>query len=349
MRQFRIADFEFRIGPRVIFIVAFALGLLTAPVPSPGQQPGKLYRIGWLGTTTGGVETDPQHCPIKGNPNWQAWVEGLREHGYLPGQNLVIECRYTEEREARAPALAAELVSLKPDLIVTVGAPNTRAAKQATSTLPIVTVVIDPVGLGLVASLAHPGGNVTGLADDPPQIEGKRLQLLKEAAPKVSRVAVLDRVSGTPEPRFEREREAAARALGVTLQALIVREPKELEGAFAAMTKAGAEALFMAPNAFWWPHRQRIIALAAQSRLPAIYHNRDYVEAGGLMSYAVNNPAIRRRLGFYVDKILKGATPADLPVEQPTKFELVINLKTAKSLALTIPPSLLMRADEVIQ
>jgi putative ABC transport system substrate-binding protein len=216
--------------------------------------------------------------------------------------------------------------------------------------LPVVMVgVIDPVGRGLIASLAHPGGNVTGLADDPMQIEGKRLQLLKEAAPKVSRVAVLDHLSGTPEPRFGREREAAARALGVTLQAFIVREPKELEGAFAAMTKAGAEALFMAPNTFWWPHRQRIIALAAQSRLPAIYHNRDYVEAGGLMSYAVNNPAIRRRLGFYVDKIFNGANPGDLPVEQPTKFELVINLKTAKALGLTLPQSLLNRADEVIQ
>jgi putative ABC transport system substrate-binding protein len=330
--------------------VILALALLAAAFPSHGQQPAKVYRIGWLGVSAGGYETNPQHCPVKGSPLWQAWLDGLRETGYIPGRNLVIECRYTEGREERAPALAAELVSLKVDLLVASGTVQVRAAKQATSTLPIVMVnVVDPVRRGLVASLAHPGGNVTGLTDTLMEMEGKRLQLLKEAVPKVSRVAVLVHPTGTPEPLFGREREAAARALEVTLQSYGVRAPEEFAGAFTAMTKAGAEALFVEPDPFWTGHEQRIIDLAAQSRLPAVYPNRGFVEAGGLLGYDVNRPGIFRRLGFYVDKILNGAKPADLPVEQPTQFELVINLKTARALGLTIPQSLLSRADEVIQ
>jgi putative ABC transport system substrate-binding protein len=276
-------------------------------------------------------------------------VEGLREYGYVPGQNLLIECRLTEGRLERAPALAAELVSLKPDLLVAYATPNVRAAMQATNTIPILmAAVVDPVGRGLVASLAHPGGNVTGLTDTVgPEILGKHLQLLKEAVPKVSRVAVL--AYGPPEPIFRREEEAAARALNVTLQFYGVQDPTEFAGAFTAMTKAKAEALLVQPHSVISSHLQRIADLAAQSRLPAVYPDREAVDGGGLMAYAVNGPEMRRRLGGYVDKILHGAKPGELPVEQPTKFELLINLTTAKALGLTIPQSLLNRADEVIQ
>ena len=331
--------------------IIITLALLAAPFPSEGQQPAKVYRIGWLGISTGGYETNPRHCPIKGDPYWQAWVEGLRERGYIEGQNLVIECRWTEGREERAPALAAEVVSLKIDLLAVYGTAQVRAAKQATSAIPIVMVgVIDPVRRGLVASLAQPGGNVTGLTHTVGvEIVGKYLELLKEAVPKVSRVAVLSHSGGPTGSIFQKEREAAARALDVTLQSYGVRGPEEFAGAFTAMTKAGAEALLMEPDPFWEAHRQRVVDLVAQSRLPAVYPLREFVHAGGLMSYDVNRRDIVRRLGLYVDRIFKGAKPGDLPVEQPTKFELVINLKTAKALGLTIPQSLLIRADEVIQ
>ena len=349
----RKSHWEISMKPRAAALsVILTLGLLAAPSLSHGQQPAKVYRIGWLGISTIGYETTPQHCPITGDPSWQAWVEGLREHGYIPDQNLVIECRYTGGREERAPTLAKELVSLKPDLLVAAGTNQVRAAKQAPTEIPILMWgVIDPVRRGLVASLAQPGGNVTGPADTVGmEIEGKRLQLLKEVVPKVSRVAVLDHPSPTPESDlFQREREAAALALGLTLQSYGIRAPEELEGAFAAMTKARADALLVERYSLIWIHRQRIAALAAQSRLPAVYPWTDFVNAGGLMAYEANTPAIRRRLGIYVDKILKGAKRADLPVEQPTKFDLLINLKTAKALGLTIPQSLLSRADEVIR
>ncbi len=323
-----------------------ALSVLAAPGPSHGQQSGKVYRIGFLGGAA--ANTTPQQCPISWS-GWQALLEGLREHGYIQGQNLVIECRMTGARDERAPALAAELVSLKPDLLIVFSTANVRAVKQATNTLPIVMLEVwDPVGTGLVASLAHPGGNVTGLAEMVGmQIVGKRLQLLKEALPTVSRVAVLG-YSGN-RAFYQRETEPAARVLGLTLQFYEVREPEELEGAFTAMTKARAEALFVQSHTFTWVHGQRIADLAAQSRLPAVYPFKETVQAGGLLAYDVNRLEIWRRAGFYVDKIFNGTKPADLPVEQPTKFELVINLKTAKALGLTIPQSLLSRADEVIQ
>jgi len=334
--------------------VVLALGLLAVPGLAPGQQPGKVYRIGYLsggGTPPAPANTTPQQCPIKGGPNWQAFVEGLREYGYLPGQNLLIECRWTGGEAERATALAGELVSLKPDLLVVASGVNTRRAKQVTTTLPIVMVnVTDPVGTGVVASLGHPGGNITGLSDTiGVEFRGKQLQLLKEAAPKVSRVAVLRYSGSGASSDLWKEEEAAAGALGLTLQLYGVRAPEELEGAFAAMTKARAEALVVDSSTFLYVHRQRIVDLTAKSRLPGMYSDRGFVEAGGLMSYWSNEPAIWRRAGFYVDKILKGTKPADLPVEQPTKFELVINLKTAKALGLTIPQSLLNRADEVIQ
>jgi len=278
-------------------------------------------------------------------------VAGLRAYGYLPGQNLLIECRWARGEVERGRALAAELVSLKPDLIVVASGVHTRAVKQVTSTLPIVMVAVtDPVGQGLVASLAHPGGNVTGPVDTVGmEYRGKQLQILKEAAPKVFRVAVLRYSGAGGSPGFGREFEAAAGALDLTLQLYGVRAPEELHGAFAAMTTARAEALFVEDWSFLEFHGQRIVDLVAQSRLPAVYSWRDLVQAGGLMSYGVDYPAIWRRVGFYVDKIFKGAKPGDLPVEQPTKFELIINLKTAKTLGLTIPQSLVMRADEVIE
>ncbi len=336
-----------------VLSVVLALGLLAAPVPSRGQQPGKVYRIGYLGVGPAPTDQTPQHCPIQGIPQWQAFVEGLRERGYIPGQNPVIECRWTEGRQERAPALAAELMNLKPDLILANTTANVLAAKQASSTIPIVMVaVIDPVRRGLVASLAHPGGNVTGPTDDVgPSLAGKYLQLLKEAVPTASRVAVLVHRPNPLEPpsAYLSETQAAARALDVTLQTYRVQPPEEIEGAFTAMTKARAEALLVLPHPSIYLHARRIIDLAAKGRLPAMYFHRDLVEAGGLMAYAPDRPTIWRRVGFYVDKIFHGAKPADLPVEQPTKFELIINLKTAKALRLTIPQSLLNRADEVIQ
>jgi putative ABC transport system substrate-binding protein len=327
------------------------LAFLAVPVCSPAQQPGKVYRIGYLGISTAGYETDAHHCQTTGTPNWQAFVAGLRERGYIQGQNLVIECRRTEGREERAPTLAAELVSLKLDLLVPAGTTQTRAAKEATSAIPIVMVgVWNPVESGLIASLAHPGGNVTGLADTAGVgVEEKHLQFLKEAVPKASRVAVLYYAPNPTEPLVWHTLPEAAKPLNVTLQPYAVQDPTEFAGAFAAMTKARAEALLVRSNTFMNTHTRRIVDLAAQSRLPAIYPYKEAAAAGGLMGYGVNLADNFRRLGFYVDKILKGAKPADLPVEQPTKFDLVINLKTAKALGLTIPQSLLMRADEVIQ
>jgi putative ABC transport system substrate-binding protein len=277
-------------------------------------------------------------------------MEGLREHGYVLGQNLLIECRWSEAREERASALAAELVSLNPDLIIASTTRNVQALKHATSTIPIVMAgVIDPVGRGLVASLAKPGGNVTGVTSTLVEIQGKMLQFLKEVLPSVSRVAVLLH-QRAPES-FKREREAAARALGLTLQSYYARDPKDLAGAFTAMTKERAQGLVVESEPAWFAgnYVQRIVELAARSRLPTVCADRGFVKAGALLSYDENEPASFRSLGAYVDKIFKGAKPADLPVEQPSKFDLIINLKTAKALGLTIPQSLLRQADEVIQ
>ena len=331
---------------QIVLSVILAFGLLAAPLPSDGQEPAKVYRIGYLGSVR----------PTPASPgqarNWEALVGGLRERGYVEGQNLVIEHRYTEGRDERAPSLAAELVSLKPDLIIAHGTAQVRAVKQASSEIPIVMFgVIEPVRRGLIASLAHPGGNVTGLTDTAGvEIVGKYLQLLKEAVPKVSRVVVLGYSAPQPDRTiFQGEMEAAARALDVTLQAYAVGVPEEFEGVFAAITKARVDALLVRPHPLFWTHAKRIVDFAAQSRLPAVYPSRDHVVAGGLMAYEANHPDIYRRIGIYVDKILNGANPGDLPVEQPTKFDLIINLKTAKALGLTIPQSLLIRADEVIQ
>jgi len=336
--------------------LALALALLAAPVLSPAQPSGKVHRIGWLINGLSPKDPTPRNCPHKVEPFWQASMGAFRERGYVQGQNLVIECRWTEGQDERAPALAVELVNLRVDLIVATGTNQVRAAKQATSTIPIVMWgVIDPVRRGLIGSLAHPGGSVTGLADDAGlEILGRRLQLLTEAVPTAARVAALHPPSGAvPDPAttplWKNILEAEARAVGVTLQSYRVQGSEKLEGAFAAMTKARADALLVVPHPFFGVHAQRIVALAARSRLPAIFPDRIHVHAGGLMAYAPDELETARRLPVYVDRIFKGAKPGDLPVEQPTKFQLIINLKTAKALGLTVPPTLLIQADEVIR
>jgi len=269
----------------------------------------------------------------------------------VEGQNIAIEYRWAEGRFERLPDLAAELVRLKVDVIVSVVTQASLAAKNATRTIPIVMVAAgDPLGSGLVASLARPGGNVTGPSSMYAELAGKQLELLKETVPKVSRVAVLwNPANAVWQAQMLRATEVAARALGLQLQLLEARGPDELEGAFAAMTRERASALLVQVDVIFALHARRLADLAAKRHLPAMYGSREHVEAGGLMSYAPNIPDLFRRAATYVDKILKGAKPADLPVEQPTRFELIINLKTAKALGLTIPPSLLVRADQVIE
>jgi putative ABC transport system substrate-binding protein len=278
----------------------------------------------------------------------------MRERGYTLDQNLTIECRYTDGRQERAVPFAAELVDLKPDLIIAHGTNQVRAAKQATTSIPIVMHdVIEPVRRGLVASLARPGGNVTGVTDTAGvEIYAKYLQLLKEAVPTISRVALLRYSGSTSEPAWlselNKEMQKTARAVGVVLQDYYVT-PEELENAFDAMTKARSDALLVIPNPIWGLHMQRIVDFAARNRLPAIYPDKPNVEIGGLMAYAVDPLETTRRLAAYVDRILKGAKPGDLPVEQPSGFKLILNLKTAKALGLTFPSTLLLQADEVIR
>jgi len=339
----------------VVLSVILGLVLLASPAPSNGQQPGKVYRIGWVENALKPKNPTPQNCPRNDDPFWRAWVDGLQERGYNQGQNLVIECRWTEGRDDRAPALAAELVTLKVDLIVAGHTAQVRAAKQATSTIPIVMRgVLDPVKRGLVESLARPGGNVTGQTDDAGlDILGKRLQFLTQAVPKATRIATLHPpvvgAGNPPATHWPEILEAEARALGVSLHPYRFQGPEDLEGVFVAMTKARAEALFVVPHPFFNVHHRRLIDLAAQHRLPAIYSDRLYVAAGGLMAYGVNELATVRRLSTYVDRIFKGANPGDLPVEQPTEFTLILNLKTATALGLTFPETLLIQAEEQIR
>jgi ABC-type uncharacterized transport system substrate-binding protein len=302
------------------------------------QQPKKVPRIGILWN----AEIAPSRV--------EAFRQGLRELGYVEGKNIFIEVRSAEGKLDRLPSLAAELVRLKVDVIVATGPRPTRAAKAATSTIPIVmTYDDDPVGSGVVASLARPGGNVTGLATLAPEISGKQLELLKEVVPKLSRVAVLGDAIRPGTPQALREINVAADGIGVQLQYLEVRGPKDVETAFRAASKERADAVLVLASPVLTPQRKQVIDLAAQSRLPAMYARRESVENGGLMSYGVSIPDLFRRAAIYVDKILKGAKPADLPIEQPKKFELVINLKTAKQIGLTIPPNVLARADKIIK
>ena len=312
------------------------IGVLAAPVAAGAQQAGKAYRVGVLGAID--------------SPPWEAFRQGLRELGYVEGRNLFLEQRFSGGRNERLQELAAELVRLQVDIIMTGGTEAPQAAKAVTRSIPIVMgAANDPVGLGLIASLARPGGNVTGLSFDITQQEGaKRLQLLKELVPKASRVAYLL----APGPSGETDLAGArlgARALGVDLRIHEVRAPGDLDRTFAALMRERPDALLVSATPAAMLQRRQIVDLAARSRLPAMYGFREPVEAGGLVSYGPSLSDMFHHAATYVDKILKGAKPADLPVEQPTKFELVINLKTAKALGLTIPPSLLLRADAVIQ
>jgi putative ABC transport system substrate-binding protein len=283
---------------------------------------------------------------------WEAFRQGLRELGYVEGQNLVIEYRYAEGRDDRLADLAAELVRLKVDVIVAVaGAAATRAVQHATRTIPIVMAGgIDPVGDGLVASLARPGGNTTGFSNLTVELPGKRLEILKEAVPQSARIAVLANPATAGYESAMNNLTVAARALGLHLHVVELRRADELDATFAAMTRAGADALLVVGEPLLLDSlRGRTVDLAATHRLPTMYSQKSSVEAGGLMSYGPSLPDMHRRAATYVDKILKGAKPADLPVEQPSKFELVLNLKTAKALGITFPPTLLIQADKVIQ
>ena len=304
------------------------------------QQPTKIPRIGFLSATS--LSTMSARI--------EALRQGLRELGYVEGKNIVIEWRSAEGKADLLPALAAELVRLKVDVIVTGGPPATRAAKEATITIPIVMEQdSDPVGLGYVASLARPGGNITGLSTLASEISGKRLELLKEIIPKLSRVAVLGTSTRPGNAQSLREVELAAGAFKVQVQYLDVLDVKDIETAFRAGTKGHAEAILVLQSPGLFSQRTQVADLAVKNRLPAIYPQTEYTEAGGLMYYGANTPDLFRRAAVYVDKILKGAKPADLPVEQPTKFEFVINLKAAKQIGLTIPPNVLARADRVIK
>jgi putative tryptophan/tyrosine transport system substrate-binding protein len=315
-------------------IVTLTLSLLAAEA----QQPTHVHRIGVLAGTT------PRE------QNVEAFLEGMRALGYVEGQNLVMEYRGAEGQYERFPDLAAELVRLKVDVIVTGSTPGALAAKEATQTIPIVMAAIgDAVGSGLVASLARPGSNITGLSVLDPELVGKQLEFLNDVLPTVSRVAVLWNPAHPAHPLMVRAADVTAQALGVQLHLVEARGPDAFDSAFAAMTSAHAGALLVLADPMFLQHRRRLAELAAMSHLPAIYKTRAHVEAGGLFCYGASVPDQFRRAATYVDKILKGAKPADLPVEQPMKFELVINFKTAKALGLTMPPTLLFQADEVIR
>jgi len=325
---------------RAAFAVVLILGLLAAPLAAAAQPPAKIPRIGYLGPTSSSA----------GARLLESFRQGLRELGYVEGQNIFVDYRWAEGMPDRFPALAAELIQLRVDAIVTYNNAAVAALQQATRTIPIVVANMgDPVGSGLVASLARPGGNITGFSGLAEELSGKWVALLREAVPKVSRVAVLA-VSQTPGHHTNWiEIQGAAKALKITPQRQEVAGPDEIEHAFASLVKGRAQGLIVLPHAVTNARRAQIVGLAAKHRLPGMYPDGQYVEAGGLMSYAANFSDLHRRAATFVDKILKGARPADLPVEQPTKFELVINLKTAKALGLTIPRSLLLRADEVIR
>ena len=314
--------------------------LLALPFPACTQQPTKIPRIGFLGFTSLSAIA----------ARIEAFRQGLRELGYVDGKNIVIEWRSAEGKLDRLSELAAELVRLKVDVIVTSGPAVTRPVKEATSTIPIVMAFDDdPVGSGFVASLARPGGNITGLSALHPEISGKRLELLKETVPRLSRVAVLGTSTQPGYAQVLKEMELAAGVLKVKLQYLDVLDPKDIEKAFRAASKGRADALLVLPSPVLFPQRTQIVNLAVKRRLPAIYYAREYVEAGGLMTYSANITDLFRRAAVYVDKILKGRTPQDLPVEQPMRFEFIVNLQAADKIGLKIPPNVLVRATRVIR
>jgi putative ABC transport system substrate-binding protein len=315
-----------------------ALALLAAPGATGAQPAGQVSRVGFLGARS------------SASANVEAFRQGLRELGWAEGQNIVIEYRFAEGRFDRLPDLAADLVRLKVDVMTAAPTPGAVAAKKATGTIPIVMVGVgDPVGLGLIASLARPGGNVTGLSFDAGMEIGKGLEILKETLPKVRRVAVLSNPANPSQPTAMKNVKAAARSLGVELRFLEARGPDEFDGAFATMAKERVGALLVVTDSTFYIQRARLADLAAKNRLPAVCGFRDYVEAGALMSYGPSVVAMYQRAAFFVDRILKGAQSASLPVEPPTKFELVINLKTTRALGLSIPQPLLLRTDHLIE
>ncbi len=320
-----------------MFIVALALSFPLPPLAASAQQPSKVPRIGYL-------------SPAPDTPLLEAFRQGLRDLGWVEGQNIAIEVRSAEGKYERLPELAAELVRLKVDVIVASTTPVALAAKQATTTIPIVIqFVADPIGSGLVASLAHPGGNITGWTHLGRELRGKYVELLKEAVPGATRIGILWNPANPIHGPSLKNVEAAAQALKVQLHPVGVQDPKELESAFSALARKHVEALVVLPDGMFLAQGDRIIALAARSRLPAMYGIMELAKAGGLMGYGVSFPDMYRHGASFVDRILKGAKPADLPVEEPTRFYLLINLKTAKALGLKIPQSVLIRADEVIR
>jgi ABC-type uncharacterized transport system substrate-binding protein len=322
---------------RRTFLGVIAGGLLAAPLAVEAQRAGKIWRVGVLGNSPSPHLDD-------------AFRKGLRDLGWIEGQNIVLEYRYSEGRPERLPGLAAELVRINVDLIVAWASPEVGAAESATRTIPIVFLALgDPVGGGQVANLARPGGNMTGLGQMLPELAAKQLELLRHAVPSISRVAVFWNAASRMKRLEMGELQRAAPALGVTLQSREVRGLDDFDGVFAATKRERPDALLTLVDPVTFTQRHLIAEFAARERLPAMYAVREFVEAGGLMSYGSDLRDLFRRGATYVDKILKGAKPGDLPVEQPTKFELVINLKTAKALGLTLPPSLLQRADQVIE
>jgi putative tryptophan/tyrosine transport system substrate-binding protein len=325
--------------PIIGLLLTLALSLLIAPLAAQAQH-ARVYRIGFISSASSAAMAARD----------EAFRQGLHALGYVVGQNLTIEYRWADGKPERLPEFAAELVDLKLDVLVTHGGVATRAAQHASTTIPIVIAAADdPLAAGFVASLARPGGNITGLSLMTPDLTAKRLELLKELLPGLTRVAVLWN-AGNPisEPEL-RNADGAARALGLQLHSLAVREPHEFATAFSSMQSARAGALFVLPDAMFFGRRQEIVDLAASHGLPVVAYLREFADAGGLMTYGPNVIGVHRRAAMYVDKILKGTKPAELPVEQPTTFELVINLKTAQALGLSIPPSLLFQATEVIR
>ncbi len=320
---------------RRTFISSVTLALLAAPLAAEGQPAGRVYRIGIL----------------ESSPLWEPFHQRLRELGYIEGRNLVVDKRrVTEGKPEQITVMAQQLVEMKVEVIATAGAVATGAAKQATSTIPIVMIAVgDPVGIGLVQSLARPGGNVTGSSVLGPETAMKRLELLKELMPRLSKFALLWNASNPANRIYERDTSSAARALSVTMQSVPVTQPGELESAFLAIQRERPNAMIVSGDLILQVHMGRVIDFARRSHLPAMYQNPEQAKSGGLLAYGANFAELFRRGAEYTDKILKGARPADLPVEQPTNFELVINLKTAKALGLTIPQSLLLRADQVIE
>jgi putative ABC transport system substrate-binding protein len=320
-----------------IVAITLAIAIMTFVQLADAQQSGKIYRIGVLSTVPVSLEIEP-------------FRQALRELGYVEGKNIVIEARSAEGKSDRLPGLVAELVRLKVDVIVASSNPAIIALKQATQTIPIVmTVVGDPVGAGFVTSLARPGGNITGLSNIAEELSGKRLELLKEINPKITRVAVFRNPTIPTHAVLWKETQDAATVLGLRLIPLDIKGPEDFEAAFGTMVGERAEALIVLPEPVTTTHRQQIVELAAKNRLPGMYPFGDFTDAGGLIYYGPSRTDLWRRGATYVDKILKGAKPGDLPVERPMKFELVVNLKAAKQIGLTIPPNVLVRADKVIK